>query len=53
MVRVQLSLNAQDLKNVERIFRGRSDPYAVVTVLEGSAEGPEPVTGVVLGKTET
>mmetsp|Transcript_23853 Transcript_23853/g.43112 ORF Transcript_23853/g.43112 Transcript_23853/m.43112 type:complete len:286 (-) Transcript_23853:3012-3869(-) len=53
MVRVQLSLRAENLKNVERVFRGRSDPYAVVTVLEGAVEGPEPVTGLVLGKTET
>jgi fructose 1,6-bisphosphatase len=46
--RVQISLYASKLKNVAGTFKGKSDPYAVVTLLAGGLqEKPE-----VLGKTE-
>ena len=46
--KVQISVYAAKLKNVAGAFKGTSDPYAIVTLLAGSAhEAPQ-----VLGKTE-
>jgi fructose 1,6-bisphosphatase len=46
--KVQISLYASKLKNVAGTFKGKSDPYAVVTLLAGSPlEKPR-----VIGKTE-
>jgi len=52
--RLQISLYARDLKNVAGVFKGTSDPFAVVTLL-GSASNPNGMPedmGKVLGKTE-
>ena len=46
--RVRLELHAQNLKNVAGVFKGTSDPFAIVTVL-GSSPTEKPR---VLGKTE-
>eukprot|EP00547_Thalassionema_nitzschioides_P003186 CAMPEP_0194213546 /NCGR_PEP_ID=MMETSP0156-20130528/14231_1 /TAXON_ID=33649 /ORGANISM="Thalassionema nitzschioides, Strain L26-B" /LENGTH=757 /DNA_ID=CAMNT_0038941599 /DNA_START=1 /DNA_END=2271 /DNA_ORIENTATION=+ len=46
--RVQISLHAQNLKNVAGAFKGTSDPYAVVTLI-ASEPGVQPK---ILGKTE-
>lgn len=48
-MKVRLSLKAKDLPNVAGMFKGKSDPYAVVTVIssKGNAQ-PE-----VIGRTET
>lgn len=46
--RIQLSLYAQNLKNVAGLFKGTSDPYAVVTQI-ASTLGQRPH---ILGKTE-
>mmetsp|Transcript_8489 Transcript_8489/g.13090 ORF Transcript_8489/g.13090 Transcript_8489/m.13090 type:complete len:109 (-) Transcript_8489:1834-2160(-) len=46
--RVQISLHAQNLKNVAGAFKGTSDPYAVVTLV-ASEPGGKPQ---ILGKTE-
>lgn len=49
MTKVQISLYASNLKNVAGAFKGKSDPYAIVTLLSGGPmERPE-----ILGKTET
>eukprot|EP00934_Nitzschia_sp_Nitz4_P006123 Nitzschia sp. Nitz4//scaffold178_size73299//8161//9852//NITZ4_005691-RA/size73299-processed-gene-0.17-mRNA-1//1//CDS//3329539098//6113//frame0 len=48
MVKVELSLYANKLKNVAGAFKGTSDPFAVVTKI-ASRHGEQPV---VLGKTE-
>jgi hypothetical protein len=46
--KVQISLYAANLKNVAGAFKGKSDPYAIVTLLAGGPmEKPE-----ILGKTE-
>jgi len=44
MTKIQLSLEAKGLKNVAGLFKGISDPYAVVSLV---------YTGEVLGHTET
>jgi len=46
--RVRLEIYAQGLKNVAGAFKGKSDPFAIVTVL-GSSPTEKPR---VLGKTE-
>lgn len=46
--RVQLTLHAQKLKNVAGAFKGKSDPYAVVTQVANSP-GEQ---AKVIGKTE-
>jgi len=46
--RVQISLHAQNLKNVAGAFKGKSDPYAVVTLV-ASEPGKAPK---LIGKTE-
>ena len=46
--KLQLTLNASKLKNVAGIGKGKSDPFAIVTLLAtGPGETPR-----VLGKTE-
>jgi hypothetical protein len=47
--KVQLSLYAQRLPNVAGAFKGKSDPYAIVTELSGDPRNKP----TVLGKTET
>jgi Ca2+-dependent lipid-binding protein len=46
--KVQISIHAQTLKNVAGAFKGKSDPYAVVTLI-ASEPGQQPT---ILGKTE-
>lgn len=46
-MRVQLSLRAEKLKNVEKKLKGVSDPYATATISGGLDEGTE------IGRTET
>jgi hypothetical protein len=48
MTKVQISLYAANLKNVAGAFKGKSDPYAIVTLLAG---GPQEKPAI-LGKTE-
>ena len=48
MERLQLTLQASSLKNVAGLGKGKSDPFAIVTLLAtGPGEQPR-----VLGKTE-
>ena len=49
ITKVQLSLYAQRLPNVAGAFKGKSDPYAIVTILSGDPRDKPKV----LGKTET
>ena len=46
--KVTLELHAQGLKNIAGAFKGKSDPFAVVTLLPNSPQGQVKV----LGKTE-
>jgi hypothetical protein len=47
MMRVQLTLSAQSLKNTSRMRLGAADPYAVVSYTGGKFDGQE------IGRTET
>ena len=47
-MKLKLSIKAKDLKNVAGMFKGTSDPYAVVTIFTYKSHNP-----TVLGRTET
>lgn len=49
ITKVQLTLYATKLKNVAGAFNGKSDPYAVVTLLSADPNGEQPR---ILGQTE-
>jgi len=42
ITKVQLTLYATKLKNVAGAFNGKSDPYAVVTLLSADPNGEQP-----------
>ena len=46
--RVRLEIHAQNLKNAAAVFKGTSDPFAIITML-GSSPTEAPT---VIGKTE-
>jgi hypothetical protein len=51
ITRVQLTLYAQNLKNVAGLGKGTSDPYAVVTLIASDPRDTPQVLGLKSSKT--